>query len=320
MKNNTENLPKICILAGPTAVGKTDLSLSLARNLCGEIISADSAQVYKFMDIGTAKLKPDEMQGIPHYMIDEVFPDESFSVAEFRDRAEKYIRDMNERGKLPIITGGTGLYINSLLNNLDFTESISDEAFRREMQSLAEEKGRPYVHGLLENIDPASCRRLHPNDLRRVIRALEVYKHTGKPISYFQEESKKLPPRYQYAYIALTMEREKLYKRIEQRVDLMIAQGLIEEVEGLLKKGYTKELTSMQALGYKEIIEYLEGNCSKEEAVAILKRDTRRYAKRQLTWFRRDSRIFWLDTGGYFKKDILLENIIRYIAGKIAFI
>lgn len=320
MKNNTENLPKICILAGPTAVGKTDLSLSLARNLCGEIISADSAQVYKFMDIGTAKLKPDEMQGIPHYMIDEVFPDESFSVAEFRDRAEKYIRDMNERGKLPIITGGTGLYINSLLNNLDFTESISDEAFRREMQSLAEEKGRPYVHSLLENIDPASCRRLHPNDLRRVIRALEVYKHTGKPISYFQEESKKLPPRYQYAYIALTMEREKLYKRIEQRVDLMIAQGLIEEVEGLLKKGYTKELTSMQALGYKEIIEYLEGNCSKEEAVAILKRDTRRYAKRQLTWFRRDSRIFWLDTGGYFKKDILLENIIRYIAGKIAFI
>lgn len=320
MKSIIENLPKICILAGPTAVGKTDLSLSLARNLCGEIISADSAQVYKHMDIGTAKLSHEEMLQIKHYMIDEVSPDESFSVAEFRDKAENYIKDMNERGKLPVITGGTGLYINSLLNNLDFTESISDETFRNEMQELAESKGRAYVHSLLEKVDPASYEKLHPNDVRRVIRALEVYSHTGKPISYFQEESRKQPPKYQYAYIALTMDRAKLYKRIDKRVDIMLNSGLIEEVEGLLKMGYGKELPSMQALGYKEIIEYLEGRCSKEEAVTILKRDTRHYAKRQLTWFRRDSRIFWLDMDSYNRKDILLENIIRYVAGKIALI
>lgn len=313
-------LPRICILAGPTAVGKTDISLALAKSLCGEIISADSAQVYKYMDIGTAKLKKDEMQGIRHYMIDEVAPDEDFSVAEFRDRAEAYIKDINERGKLPIITGGTGLYINSLLNNLDFTESISDEAFRSEMQEEALSKGAEYVHSMLETIDPVSFFKLHPNDLRRVIRALEVYKHTGKPISYFQEESKKQPSKYTFAYIMLTMERTRLYGRIEQRVDKMMADGLIEEVEGLLRMGYKRELTSMQALGYKEIADYLLGKISKEEAVRIIKRDTRHYAKRQLTWFRRDPRIYWISIDSFFRRNILLENIIRYIAGKIALI
>lgn len=316
----TKELPKICILAGPTAVGKTDISLALARNLCGEIISADSAQVYRHMNIGTAKLKEEEMQGIRHYMIDEVNPDEDFSVANFRDKAELYIRDINERGKLPIITGGTGLYINSLLDNLDFTKSISDEEFRKEMQEVADRKGSEYVHAMLEAVDPASFARLHPNDLRRAIRALEVYKSTGKPISYFQEESKKQPPRYQYAYITLTMDREKLYGRIEQRVDKMMAEGLVEEVEGLLGMGYGRELTSMQALGYKEIVNYLQGDISREEAIRILKRDTRHYAKRQLTWFRRDSRIYWLDTDSFYKKETLVENIIRYIAGKIVMI
>ncbi|MGE5633301.1 MAG: tRNA (adenosine(37)-N6)-dimethylallyltransferase MiaA [Caulobacteraceae bacterium] len=317
MSNAIEPKPKICILAGPTAVGKTDLSLMLARNLYGEIISADSAQVYKYMDVGTAKLKPSEMQGIKHYMLDEVYPSDDFSVAEFKTRAEGYIKDMNNRGKLPVITGGTGLYINSLLNNLDFTESISDEAFRKEMQELAGSRGSEYVHSLLEKVDPAAFRKLHPNDLRRVIRALEVYRHTGKPISYFQEESRKIPPRYDYAYVAFTMDREKLYKRIEQRVDLMLRDGLIEEVEKLLSMGYDKNLTSMQALGYKEIVGYLEGKCSKEEAISIIKRDTRHYAKRQLTWFRRDSRIFWINVDNYYNREILLENIIRYIAGKI---
>lgn len=320
MAITTTELPRICILAGPTAVGKTDISLALARNLCGEIISADSAQVYKYMDIGTAKLKKDEMQGIRHYMMDEVTPDEDFSVAEFRDRAESYIRDINERGKLPIITGGTGLYINSLLNNLDFTESISDEAFRKEMQEEAASKGTAYVHSMLETIDPVSFFKLHSNDLRRVIRALEVYKHTGKPISYFQEESKKLPPKYTFAYIMLTMERSKLYGRIDQRVDKMMAEGLLEEVEGLLRMGYNRELTAMQALGYKEIVDYLQGKISKEEAVQIIKRDTRHYAKRQLTWFRRDQRIYWVNIDSFYRKDILLENIIRYIAGKNALI
>jgi len=316
----TNELPKICILAGPTAIGKTDISLALAGSLCGEIISADSAQVYRYMDIGTAKLKENEMQGIRHYMIDEVNPDEDFSVAQFRNRAEGYIRDINERGKLPIIAGGTGLYINSLLDNLDFTASISDEEFRKEMQDIADCKSPAYVHAMLESVDPASYNKLHPNDTRRVIRALEVHKFTGKPISYFQEESKKQPPRYDFAYITLTMDRAKLYNRIEQRVDKMMTEGLVEEVEGLLDMGYGRELTSMQALGYKEIADYLRGTISKEEAVRILKRDTRHYAKRQLTWFRRDRRLYWIDIDSFHKSEVLLENIIRYIAGKIALI
>jgi len=313
-------LPKICILAGPTAVGKTEISLALARSLCGEIISADSAQVYKYMDIGTAKLKEEEMQGIRHYMIDEVTPDMDFSVAQFREKAELYIRDINDRGKLPIITGGTGLYINSLLNNLDFTDSISDEEYRREMQETAQVKGNEYVHAMLEAVDPASYKRLHPNDLRRVIRALEVYKHTGRPISYFQEESRKQPPRYDFAYITLSMDRRKLYERIEQRVDKMMASGLVEEVEGLIKRGYGRELNSMQALGYKEIADYLHGSVSKDEAVRILKRDTRHYAKRQLTWFRGDKRVNWVDVDSFYRKEAIVENIIRYIAGKIPLI
>lgn len=311
---------KICILAGPTAVGKTDISLDLARNLCGEIISADSAQVYKYMDVGTAKLKEDEMQGIRHYMIDEVTPDKNFSVAHFRDRADIYINEINERGKLPIITGGTGLYINSLLDNLDFTKSITDEAFRKEMQDIADCKGSAYIHAMLENIDHISYSKLHPNDLRRAIRALEVHKFTGKPISYFQEESRKQPPRYDFSYITLTMNRAKLYNRIEQRVDKMMSEGLVEEVEGLLKMGYNRELNSMQALGYKEVVNFLQGTISKEEAVRVLKRDTRHYAKRQLTWFRSDSRVFWVDADNYHKREVLLENIIRYIAGKIALV
>ncbi|HRU42020.1 MAG TPA: tRNA (adenosine(37)-N6)-dimethylallyltransferase MiaA [Candidatus Diapherotrites archaeon] len=313
-------MPKICILAGPTAVGKTEISLALARSLCGEIISADSAQVYKYMDIGTAKLKEEEMQGIRHYMIDEVTPDMDFSVAQFREKAELYIRDINDRGKLPIITGGTGLYINSLLNNLDFTDSISDEEYRREMQETAQVKGNEYVHAMLEAVDPASYKRLHPNDLRRVIRALEVYKHTGRPISYFQEESRKQPPRYDFAYITLTMDRRKLYERIEQRVDKMMASGLVEEVEGLIKRGYGRELNSIQALGYKEIADYLHGSVSKDEAVRILKRDTRHYAKRQLTWFRGDKRVNWVDVDSFYRKEAIVENIIRYIAGKIPLI
>ncbi|HNR03328.1 MAG TPA: tRNA (adenosine(37)-N6)-dimethylallyltransferase MiaA [Bacillota bacterium] len=313
-------MPKICILAGPTAVGKTEISLALARSLCGEIISADSAQVYKYMDIGTAKLKEEEMQGIKHYMIDEVTPDMDFSVAQFREKAELYIKDINDRSKLPIITGGTGLYINSLLNNLDFTDSISDEEYRREMQETAQVKGTDYVHAMLEAVDPASYKKLHPNDLRRVIRALEVYKHTGRPISYFQEKSRKQPPRYDFAYITLTMDRRKLYERIDQRVDRMMASGLVEEVEGLIKRGYGRELNSMQALGYKEIADFLHGLITKDEAVRILKRDTRHYAKRQLTWFRGDKRVNWVDVDNFFRKEVIVENIIRFIAGKIPLI
>ncbi|MFZ5354203.1 MAG: tRNA (adenosine(37)-N6)-dimethylallyltransferase MiaA [Bacillota bacterium] len=310
-------MKKICIIVGPTAVGKTDISLAVAKQLNGEIISADSAQVYKYMNIGTAKITEEEMQGIKHYMLDEVYPDQSFSVAEFRERADMYIDDITEKGKLPLIVGGTGLYINALLNNLDFTPAVGNEAFRQRLSKLAQEMGNEYVHEMLRNVDRPSYERLHPNDLRRVIRALEVYEFTGKTITYFQEESKKLPPRYDFAYIGLTMDRAKLYEKIELRVDKMLEQGLIEEVKKLLDMGYSRELVSMQALGYKEIASYLHGECTLEDAAAILKRDSRHYAKRQLTWFRSDPRIKWFDIDKFCSREDIIENIVKYIAGKI---
>lgn len=317
MQKTLNDKPKIAIIAGPTAVGKTDISIAVAKALNGEIISADSAQVYKYMDIGTAKITTADMDDIKHYMIDEVTPDMSFSVAEFRDRADSYIREIAAKGKLPVITGGTGLYINSLINNLDFTDSTSNEDFRQEMQRIADEKGNEFLHEMLKCIDADSYERLHPNDVRRVIRALEVYKFTGKTISYFQEESKKIPSRYSYAYIGLNMDRQKLYDRIDQRVEIMLQKGLIKEVEKLLDMGYSGYLVAMQALGYKEVVKYLEGELSLDEAIFILKRDSRHYAKRQLTWFRRDDRIKWFNIDEYEDRSTLVKNIINYIAGKI---
>lgn len=317
MQQEVQNKPNIAIIVGPTAVGKTDVSIGAAKALEGEIISADSAQVYKYMDIGTAKISTNEMQGIKHYMIDEVTPDQSFSVAQFRDRADQYIREITGRGKLPIIAGGTGLYINALLNNLEFTKSVGDEDFRQRMQEIADNKGNEYLHEMLKDIDFEAYQRLHANDVRRVIRALEVYEFTGKTISHFQEESKKLPPRYHYAFVGLTMDRQKLYDRINKRVEVMLEKGLIQEVKGLLEMGYSRDLVSMQALGYKEIIQYLEGEISLDEAVFILQRDSRHYAKRQLTWFRRDERIEWFDVDKYQDRADLVKNIIDYIAGKI---
>ncbi|NLN48316.1 MAG: tRNA (adenosine(37)-N6)-dimethylallyltransferase MiaA, partial [Clostridiales bacterium] len=298
---NNEEKQNICIIAGPTAVGKSDISIKVAKALCGEIISADSAQVYKYMDIGTAKLKNEEMQGIRHYMIDEVYPDEKFSAAVFRERALPYIDDISERGNLPIIVGGTGLYIKSLLDNFIFTGS--DEKYRKELRDMALERGNEYVHDMLKDVDIISYEKLHPYNLKRIIRALEVYKQTGKPITYFQEESKRKPSKFNLAYICLNMDREKIYKRINERVDLMVADGLIEEVEGLLYKGYDRKSTSLQALGYKEIIYYLVGEMNKEEAIELLKKNTRNYAKRQLTWFKGDERVFWVNVEGYRNKE-----------------
>jgi tRNA dimethylallyltransferase len=317
MQQEVNNKPNIVVIVGPTAVGKTDISIAAAKALNGEIISADSAQVYKYMDIGTAKISIDEMQGVKHHMIDVVTPDQSFSVANFRDKADIYIQEITARGKLPIIVGGTGLYINALLNNLDFTKSVGDEDFRDRMQEIADNKGNEYLYEMLKDIDIDAYNRLHANDVRRVIRALEVYEFTGKTITHFQEESKKLPPRYHCAYIGLTMDRQKIYSRIEQRVDKMIENGLIEEVKMLLNKGYNRDLVSMQALGYKEIIQYLDGEISLEESLFILKRDSRHYAKRQLTWFRRDERIKWFNIDEYPDRITLVKNIINYIAGKI---
>ena len=315
---NNEEKQNICIIAGPTAVGKSDISIKVAKALCGEIISADSAQVYKYMDIGTAKLKNEEMQGIRHYMIDEVYPDEKFSAAVFRERARSYIDEIRKRGNLPIIVGGTGLYIKSLLDNFIFTGS--DEKYRKELRSMALEYGNEYVHDMLKDVDIISYEKLHPNDLKRIIRALEVYKQTGKPITYFQKESKRKPSKFNLAYICLNMNREKIYQRINERVDIMVAAGLIEEVEGLLNRGYDRKSTSLQALGYKEIINYMMGEMSKEEAIELLKKNTRNYAKRQLTWFKGDERVFWVNVEGYRNKEDIIENIARYIAGNVSLI
>lgn len=308
---------RICIISGPTAIGKSDLSIQVAKSLNGEIISADSAQVYKYLNIGTAKLSEEEMQGIKHYMIDEVYPNEKFSVALYRKKAKNYIEKIHAKNKLPIIVGGTGLYIKSLLDNLDFTDSIVDENYRKHIDNLAKTLGNKYIHDKLKDIDPISYKKLHPNDIRRITRALEVYKHTGRPISYFQIESRKKPCQYDFAYICLNAKRETIYKRIDLRVDKMIDMGLISEVENLLSLGYGKDLVAMQALGYKEIICYIEGIMSKTEAIDLLKRNTRRYAKRQLTWFRADPRVFWINIEGYVYPKDIIENIIRFFAGKI---
>lgn len=303
----------LIIIAGPTGVGKTSTSLEVAKKFNGEIISADSMQVYKYMDIGTAKITTEEMMGIPHYMIDEVNPDEDFSVALFREKAGKYIDEIIDRGKTPIVVGGTGLYINSLVYPLDFSEKCEDKEYRKHLEILSLEKGKEYVHSLLKDIDIESYERLFPNDLKRVIRALEVYKTTGKTISKVQKESREKEIEYNLSYIVLNMDRENLYEKINKRVDIMFESGLLEEVKSLLEKGYNKDMISMQAIGYKEVLEYFDGKLTLEEVEHIIKQSSRRYAKRQLTWFRKDSRAKWFNIDEYRDKRDFLENIIKYI-------
>lgn len=303
---------KLLIIIGPTAVGKTDTSILLAKKMNGEIISADSMQIYKHMDIGTAKPSNDEMEGIKHYLIDEIDPAREYNVAIFQDMAKKYIQDISSRSKLPIIVGGTGLYVNSLVYTWDFTETSSDWEYRNSLEKLVKEKGKEYLHDKLREVDPESAKIIHPNNVKRVIRALEVYNSTGKTKSYYNDLSKQKENNYNLSIVGLTMDREMLYKRINLRVDLMIEKGLVSEVEKLLNMGYKEDLISMQALGYKEIIKYLKGEYSLEEAIEILKRDTRRFAKRQLTWFRRDNRIKWFDVNNYPDKNKLANEIVGY--------
>ncbi len=303
----------LIVIVGPTAAGKTGLSIALALELNGEIVSADSMQIYKYMDIGTAKPTMEERYGLKHYLIDEVEPDASFSVADYKQLADTYIDEIISKDKLPIMIGGTGLYIDTVVNNIRFSETICDWDYRNHLQEIVQEKGKEYIHHLLEEVDPITAKKLHINDVRRVIRALEVYRYTGVPMSKHQEESRKEPSPYQTIMIGLTMDRKRLYDRINQRVDIMIEQGLIEEVKGLLNMGYTKELTSMKGLGYKEIIAYLEGGISYEDAVEILKRDTRRYAKRQLTWFRRNEEIYWIDLDEFKNQEELLKECYKHI-------
>lgn len=306
----------LIVIVGPTAVGKTEISIDIALRLNGEIVSADSMQIYKYMDIGTAKPTIEERKGVPHFMIDIITPDQEFSVALYKEMASKIIKEIHERGHMPILTGGTGLYVNSIINIMDFS-STADWRLREELKEQAKMYGNEYLYNKLREIDPITSAKLHPNDIRRIIRALEVYKLTGKPISYYQLTTQNRPnPDYDVLMIGLTMDREKLYNRIEARVDKMIGAGLVDEVRWLCEKGYKDNMIAMQGLGYKEIIRYLDGQCTLEEAINTLKRNTRRYAKRQLTWFRRDKRIHWIYVDQFNSKEEIIKNILELVAEK----
>ncbi|MFZ5988439.1 MAG: tRNA (adenosine(37)-N6)-dimethylallyltransferase MiaA [Bacillota bacterium] len=307
-------MDNVIVILGPTASGKTRLSIELAKMANGEIISADSMQVYKYMDIGTAKPDEDEKEGIFHYLIDEITPDEEFSVAGFQELALEYIDEILRKGKLPIIAGGTGLYINSLIYNLEFTDTICDWELRERLKREAGEKGNEYLHSMLREIDPVAAKNIHMNNVKRVIRAIEVYTYTKKPISLHQEESRKNPPKYNYILIGLMMDRQRLYERINKRVDLMLEKGLLKEVKKLMEMGYDKNTIAMQGLGYKEILSYLRGEVSLDEAVDILKRDTRRYAKRQITWFKRLENVHWINLDEFKDEKEILKNIKDYLA------
>ena len=308
----TKNL---LILVGPTAVGKTGISIDLAKKINGEIISADSMQIYKYMDIGTAKIKEDEMENIPHYLIDIDYPDEEFTVAEYKNKAEKHIDKINDYGNIPIMVGGTGLYLNSIVYELRFTAVEANEKFREKYMEIADLNGNQYIYDELLKVDETSAKRINPNDRKRIIRALEIFYETGKPMSDYNKDFRKEVDKYNLVMIGLTMDRAKLYSRINERVDLMLNDGLIEEVQKLLDMGYTKDLVSMQGIGYKEIISYLEKNIGLDEATEILKRNTRRYAKRQLTWFRRDNRIKWIDVNQFNSTEEISKLIINHTKG-----
>ena len=295
----------LVILTGPTAVGKTALSIRLAKEIGGEIISADSMQVYKGMDIGSAKILPDEMQGVPHYLIDELVPDEEFHVVRFQQMAKAY-----QRGHIPIIVGGTGFYIQALLYDIDFTENKNDDAYRQEMEQLAAEKGAEYLHQMLAEVDPRSAQDIHANNVKRVIRALEFYHETGQKISEHNEKERQKTSPYNFAYFVLNDDRNRLYHRIDQRIDIMLDDGLVEEVRALRAKGYTRDMVSMQGLGYKEILDYLAGEISLEEAVYRIKRDTRHFAKRQITWFKRERDVIWLSKEEFQYQD---DQLLQYI-------
>lgn len=304
---------KLLVLGGPTAVGKTELSIKLAKKLNGQIISADSMQIYKFMDIGSAKVTEKEMDGIKHHLIDIIEPDISFSVADFKEYGEKAIKEILSKQKFPIIAGGTGLYINSLTCNMTFTDAEKDEEYRKKLEKLCDEKGNDYVHEMLKDIDPISYKEIHANNRKRVIRALEVYKLTQKPFSSFNAGNDFYKSDYDIYYYVLTMNREKLYDRINKRVDIMMENGLLEECIKLKEMGYTSDMQSMQGIGYKEILYYLENKLSLEDAVNMIKQGSRNYAKRQLTWFRRDKRCIFLDKDTMNDEEILnkILNDIR---------
>lgn len=300
---------KLIILTGPTGIGKTELSLSLAKDLNTEIISADSMQIYKYMDIGTAKIDDSQRKLVEHHLLDVVTPDEDFSVSDFKNKAFKIISKLNREEKIPLVVGGTGLYLNSLIYDLNFSSIAGDDYIREKYESIAMEQGNNYLHNLLMDIDMQSFERINPNDRKRIIRALEIFELTGKTMSEYNKDFRKPNEKYDIALICLNMDRSKLYDRINRRVDKMIELGLIEEVEKLISLGYTEDLQSMQAIGYKEILMYFNKSITKEEAINKIKQASRNYAKRQLTWFRRYESAKWIDIEEY--KDI--DDISYYI-------
>lgn len=285
----------LIILAGPTAVGKTALSIRLAKEVNAEIISADSMQVYRHMDIGSAKIRPEEMDGVPHYLVDVLEPEEEFNVVRFQQMAKAAAEEIWQKGKIPLIVGGTGFYIQAFLYDIDFTENDGDPAFRNELEKTAREKGGEYLHTLLQNVDPQAALDIHPNNIKRVIRALEFHRQTGGRISEHNEKERAKDSPYHFAYFVLTDERGRLYERIDRRVDQMMEEGLTDEVRLLKERGVKRSSTAMQGLGYKELFACLEGECTLDEAVRVIKRDTRHFAKRQLTWFKREKDVLWAD-------------------------
>ncbi|MCD7981574.1 MAG: tRNA (adenosine(37)-N6)-dimethylallyltransferase MiaA [Clostridiales bacterium] len=307
----SEGKPPLLILAGPTAVGKTRLSIFLAKAVNGAVLSADSMQVYRGMDIGSAKIRPEEMQGVPHYLIDILEPDGEFHVVRFQELAKSALREIYEKGQIPILVGGTGFYIQALLYDIDFTAQEEDAALRQRYEALARKEGTHALHEMLRRVDPASAEKIHENNIRRTIRALEFYEKSGQPISAHNERERQRVSPYDFRYFVLTDERERLYERIDARVDLMLKQGLVEEVKALRNRGFTRDLTSMQGLGYKEILSWLDGEISYEEAIRILKRNTRHFAKRQLTWFRRERDVIWINRAEFHDDHEILNEMLK---------
>lgn len=307
----------LIILTGPTAVGKTAASIGLAKAVNGEIISADSMQVYRTMDIGSAKITLEEMDGVPHHLVDVLEPEEEFNVVRFQQMAKDAMEGIYKRGRIPVIVGGTGFYIQAVLYDIDFTESDGNPAYRRELEQAAAEKGPEYLHEQLEKIDPRSAEEIHANNVKKVIRALEFYHQTGQKISEHNARQREKSSPYDSAYFVLTDDRAALYDRIDRRVDLMMELGLLDEVRRLKERGVKRESTAMQGLGYKELLAYLDGEYPLDEAVRIIKRDTRHFAKRQLTWFRRERDVIWIDkkAAGYDEK-IILDQMLGILRDK----
>lgn len=307
----------LIVLTGPTAVGKTALSIKLAKKIGGEIISADSMQVYKYMDIGSAKITVEQMQGVQHHLIDVLNPEDEFNVYTFQTMAKESLKEIYERGHIPIVAGGTGFYIQALLYDINFEPEEENAEIRKKLEKLQKEKGSHYLYELLKEKDPDSALEIHENNVKRVIRALEFYELNGIPISLHNKEQRKKETAYCSCYFVLNDDRRKLYERIDKRVDEMLDHGLLQEVRKLKDMGYCRDMVSMQGLGYKEMLSYLDGELSFEDAVYLIKRDSRHFAKRQLTWFRREKDVIWIDKQAFsYDDDKILEFIIAAMKQK----